>query len=295
MDNPVQGDLLGANDPPPFTLENENGKAPVIILGDHAGRAIPQTLGGLGLHRAALDKHWSYDIGTRDLCLKLSTLLDAPLLLCNYSRLVIDVNRRLDHPTAIPAAFEGHTIKVNAAITPEERESRTKAIYEPYHRRIEAMVNGYLERGIIPALVSIHSFTPVFFKQKRPWEVAVLWAQDSRLPVAVMDYFRAKGFTVGDNEPYDARMLSGATLHKHADSKNLPSLLLEVRNDLIGTRAEAEAMAETVAGCLSPLIGDETLHSYYDGEAHEYDIEREQRYFEDLIKKAQEEEGEEEQ
>ena len=34
-----------------------------------------------------------------------------------------------------------------------------------------------------PAVIAIHSFTPVFQGFERPWEIGILWDQDDRIPV----------------------------------------------------------------------------------------------------------------
>ena len=43
------------------------------------------------------------------------------------------------------------------------------------------------------------------------------------------------GFLVGDNRPYDARILLGWTLERHAVRRDLPYVLFEIRNDGIET------------------------------------------------------------
>lgn len=287
MDNAVYGDLLGPDEPPPFTVENEGGRAKVIVIADHASNRVPEKLNKLGLTDDELGRHWAIDIGSLDVAKAIAARLDAPLLYCNYSRVVIEVNRRLDHPTAIPKAGEGKEIPGNQLIDTQERERRANAIYYPYHRKLEQMILGYLEQGIVPVILSIHSFTPVFFNQRRPWEVAVLWTQDPRLPVPVMEFFRGKGFTVGDNEPYDVRMVSGSTLHRHADSNRLPSLLMEFRNDTIDTPEKAGHMADLLFESLEAPLQTDTLFTFYDGPLFEGAAkEQEDRYFEELAERA---------
>src|SRR3546814_13858339 len=55
--------------------------------------------------------------------------------------------------------------------------------------------------GRVPALVSMHSFTPIMHGIARPWEIGVLWTRDPRLPRPLMERLRAEGLTVGDNAP----------------------------------------------------------------------------------------------
>jgi predicted N-formylglutamate amidohydrolase len=59
---------------------------------------------------------------------------------------------------------------------------------------------------------------------------------------------------VGDNEPYLGG-LEGDTIDRHAVRRGLPNALIEVRQDLIATEAEAERWAERLAA-LAPILAD---------------------------------------
>ena len=148
------------------------------------------------------------------------------------------------------------------------------------------MIDGFKAREIVPAVISVHSFTKQFYNQERPWEIGVLWVQDDRLPVAVMNSLREKGFVVGDNEPYDARILWGTTVNTHADSHGFPNLLYEIRNDLISSEEEQEKMAEILSESLKEALADESLYSLYDGRKRIHDPALVEGYFDELIKKA---------
>ncbi len=67
--------LLGPNDPPAFEILHPERAAPLLIVCDHASRAVPRALGQLGLADADLMRHIGWDIGaagvTRLLCDKL--------------------------------------------------------------------------------------------------------------------------------------------------------------------------------------------------------------------------------
>jgi predicted N-formylglutamate amidohydrolase len=72
--------LLQEGDPPPFSLHNERGKAPLLLLCDHASKAVPKALGDLGVPARELVRHIGWDIGGLDAAIELSTMLDAPLV-----------------------------------------------------------------------------------------------------------------------------------------------------------------------------------------------------------------------
>src|SRR3569623_287104 len=60
-DTPFPG-LLGKGDPAPAVAERGGRDSPFLLVCDHAGRAIPQALGSLGLPEAAFETHVAWDI-----------------------------------------------------------------------------------------------------------------------------------------------------------------------------------------------------------------------------------------
>ena len=78
MNSETGGTLLLPGDPPPFEVVNPAGRARLVLFSDHAGRAIPQRLGTLGLSQRELDQHIGWDIGIGNLTRKLAAALDAP-------------------------------------------------------------------------------------------------------------------------------------------------------------------------------------------------------------------------
>lgn len=276
--------LLTAVDPAPFNLLNEDSSQPYLLVCEHAGQQVPQNLDNLGLPEEAFSEHYAVDIGARAMTEQLADKLGAPAIVANYSRAVIDLNRRKTHPSAFPSAGEGTPIPRNLNLSEDDKEARIADIYDPFHNYINDWIEGAIGRGVVPAIISIHSYTPVFFGQKRPWEIGVLWVQDPRIPVPIMEYFKDQGYVVGDNEPYDARILRGGTMEMHADNRKIPNCLIEYRNDLL-TDAESFAdLLEKTAQALSNIMQDETIYSYYDGPEVPYDPEAERRYMERFVK-----------
>src|SRR3546814_11172254 len=94
--------------------------------------------------------------------------------------------------------------------------------------------------GRVPALVSMHSFTPIMHGIARPWEIGVLWNRDPRLPRPLMERQRAEGLTVGDNEPYSGADGPGYPQHHQGDHRGLAHVLIEVRPDQIGRASGRE-------------------------------------------------------
>lgn len=254
--------LLGPSDPPPFELFNAEGAAPLLFVCDHAGRAIPVALDRLGLDEAVLARHIAWDIGIAELTRMLARRLDAPAVLATYCRLVIDCNRRLEHPTSIPPVSDLVAIPANQDLTPTESQARAEACFWPYHRAIERVFEGFERRGIAPAFLSMHSFTPVFQGFERPWHVGILWNQDPRLPVPLMAALGAEpGIVVGDNEPYSGRNnRHGYSIPIHAEGRGLPHALIEIRQDLIDTHHGVAEWADRLERVLRPVLAEPALY-----------------------------------
>lgn len=252
--------LLAEDEPNPFELFNAAGRAPVLLLCDHATRFIPRALNSLGLDEACLTRHIAWDIGIAEVTRRLAERLDAPAMLSHFSRLIVDPNRRADNPTLIPEISDGVIVPGNRGLTPEQREARLATFFRPYHAAISDQLDAMLAAGTAPVLISMHSFTPVMKGEERPWEIGILWNRDPRLPQPLMTRLRAEGLTVGDNLPYSGADEHGYTQHMHGDRRGLANVLIEVRQDLIDTHQGAAGWADRLGTSLAAVLGDPGLY-----------------------------------
>jgi predicted N-formylglutamate amidohydrolase len=243
--------LVGPGDPAPVAIFNASGRSPFLLIGDHAGTAIPAALGTLGMAAADLSRHIACDIGVRGMGHALARLLDAAFIHQAYSRLVIDCNRDPASADAVPEVSDGTSIAGNRSITEMELLERRAAIHEPYQAAIASHAAVRTGLDIPNILVSLHSFTPVMNGESRPWHVGVLHgggdaAFARRVLTALCD---RDGLTVGDNEPY--RMdTTDHTVPRHAFAAAVPYVELEVRQDLITDAAGQEKWAALLAEVL---------------------------------------------
>ncbi|HXQ68096.1 MAG TPA: N-formylglutamate amidohydrolase [Alphaproteobacteria bacterium] len=253
--------LLAADEPAAFELVNESGQAPVLLICDHASPRVPLALRSLGLEEWQLLRHIGWDIGAAEVARALSRRLDAPLVLAGYSRLVIDCNRRPGDASSIPEASDGVAVPGNRGLAKADSALRLGELFRPYHAAIEAALERWRGQGLVPALVAIHSFTPVFEGFERPWHIGVLWDQEARIARPLLEALgRQDGVVVGDNEPYSARKPQGYSVTAHAAAKGYPHVAIEVRQDLIDTHHGAAEWAERLAAALGPILKDGSLY-----------------------------------
>lgn len=236
-------DLLQEGDPSPVGLLRPDGASPFLLLADHAGNAVPRSLGGLGLATGEIDRHIGIDVGILGTSSLLSGRLDATLVYQRYSRLVIDCNRPPGRPGSILAYSDGAHVPANEAVTPAEVARRRDAIFAPYHAAIAERIDRGLRAGRPPVLIAMHSFTPRHgdLPAPRPWHVGVLWNRDGRLAREIAALLMAEGdLTVGLNEPYGVNDDIDYAVPVHAEARGLLHVELEIRQDLI-TRPDGQA------------------------------------------------------
>ncbi len=242
-------------------IERIDGRpeAGVLLLCDHASNALPETYGTLGLPAVDLEAHIAYDIGAADLTRRLAAQLDAPALLTRFSRLLIDPNRGAQDPTLVMRLSDRRLIPGNARVDAAEIDRRRAFYWQPYRTAIAETIAALTAKGPVPAVVSLHTFTPNWRGTERPWQIGILWDADPRLPLPLIAALKARGLTVGDNEPYDGA-LSGDTLHEQVTSRGLAGLLIEVRQDLVATPEKAHGWADLLAEVLAPILARPEMH-----------------------------------
>jgi predicted N-formylglutamate amidohydrolase len=215
----------------------EGGRADVVLLGDHAGNAIPSSLAGFGVAASDLSRHIAWDLGVRELGEALSAELDATFILQPFSRLVIDCNREPRSVDSIVQSSDGTPVPGNVGLDPDACEERRTAIHEPYHQTIAREVQRRRTKGGGPVLVALHSFTPALNGTKRPWPIGLLHdAGDTTLTQSLLRRLRREpDLHVGDNEPY---RMDGTdyTIPRHAYPTGARYVEVEFRQDLLAER-----------------------------------------------------------
>ncbi|MFY0692662.1 MAG: N-formylglutamate amidohydrolase [Paracoccaceae bacterium] len=242
----------------PMNISGAERPGRIVLVCDHATNTVPASVNGgtLGLHQDDMDRHIAYDIGAAGVVHHLAELLDGAAVFSNFSRLVIDPNRGEDDPTLLMRLYDGSIIPGNRHADASEKARRVDAFYRPYHRSLAELAARHED----PVIVSIHSFTPQLRgRAKRPWQIGVLYADDTRLSGPLLDILaREPDLTVGDNEPYSGS-LAGDTMATHGLKHGRAHVLIELRNDLISTESQQLGWAVRLAPMIEQAVRSASL------------------------------------
>ncbi len=236
---------------PVALVENPQGRSPILLICEHASNHLPARYGTLGLGQEELESHIAWDPGALGVARSLSRLLDAPLIHATVSRLVLDLNRDPAAPDSIWTLSERTTIPGNLNLDTVERARRVREVYEAFHGIIDEFTDARKAAGQVSAVVSVHSFTPVYRDVPRPWHIGLIFNEDERFARNVEAGLRSDpSLVVGMNQPYSPADRVFHTLERHAEKRGLTPLMIEIRNDLIRTEDGQESWANRLAPLL---------------------------------------------
>lgn len=230
-----------AFDIPPVRIVNPTGSSALVLVCEHASAHIPDSYDHLGLPPEAREAHIAWDPGALAVAERMSTRLDATLVAGTLSRLIYDCNRPPDAAGAMPERSEVFDIPGNIGLSDAERTARIEGIYAPFHSAVAES----LAQRTAPVLVTVHSFTPTFHGRPRSVEIGLLHDKDARLVDAMLaTATQHTPLSVERNAPYGPDDGVTHTLQRHGLPGNRPNLMIEIRNDLITTEAEQNAMGD---------------------------------------------------
>lgn len=246
--------ILTGEEGDPVTLENTSARGRIILVCEHASRLLPKALGTLGLPEAALESHIAWDPGALAVSRLVAQNLDATLVFQRFSRLAYDCNRPPESPAAMPEKSEVFNVPGNAGLDQAARDARTEALYLPFREKLSRLAKDRVAQGRAPAIVTMHSFTPVYFGKPRAVEIGILHDADTRLADAMLAAGSGGPYDIRRNEPYGPEDGVTHTLKEHGLSNGLPNVMIEVRNDLIQDEAGQRVVADYLAGLLGKSL-----------------------------------------
>lgn len=221
-------------------IEGPVGPSEVLVVCEHASNHFPQCFGTLGLSAAEQNSHAAWDPGALELARSLAKSLNAPLVAAGFSRLLYDCNRPPEAPDAITEQSELIKVPGNIGLSQSQRQARIDAIYTPFCAAMDAAITAAKPQAII----TMHSFTPVYHGKARSVEVGILHDSDTRLADAILAQSAGAPFQMRRNAPYGPADGVTHSLNLHAGRRGLLNVMIEIRSDLVTDAQGLETMSE---------------------------------------------------
>jgi len=232
-------------------LHGADRPGPALILCEHASNHIPARYDGLGLSPQDRESHAAWDPGALAVARHLSDALNSPLIASAISRLVYDCNRPPEAASAMPAKSELIEVPGNHGLTDAQRQERVDTVYTPFCNAVTAQITAHTRQ----ILITLHSFTPVYFGTPRTCEIGILHDDDTRLAdIILANAHLTPHIRVERNVPYGPQDGVTHSLKLHGLSHNLPNVMIEIRNDLITTPDQQQAMAGDLLHMIQPFL-----------------------------------------
>lgn len=250
----LRSGILTASDGEVVAVDNATAASGLVFVCEHASAVLPPSAGDLGLSPEALSSHIAWDPGALEIARRLSTSLNGLLVHQRFSRLIYDCNRPPESPAAMPEKSEIYAIPGNQDLSPAERYARTAALYVPFHDRIAHEIARIAGEGGKPVIVTVHTFTPVYFGKPREVEIGILHDTDSRLADGMLEAAAGGPYQVERNSPYGPEDGVTHTLRLHALPQGFANVMIEVRNDLVRDEAGLKAISAYLADLISGAL-----------------------------------------
>jgi len=207
-------------------------------------------------------RHIGWDIGAALVAKKIANRLNATLIMSGYSRLLVDCNRPLGVPEAFIKISENTLIPGNLNLATKDRKFRAKKYCIPYRNRIDKILKSRIRKKIIPIIIAVHSFTPVYKGFVRPWHLGLLYRKDKRMVSLIQDQMvNNKSIKIGINEPYKCNLKGDYSIPYFGESNGLPNILFEIRQDLIKNNAGIIKWSKKLSNLLEKIISHTTVES----------------------------------
>lgn len=238
---------------PSFVTLHSLAYHPCLLVCEHASDYIPKKYNSLGLRPQDLKKHIVWDAGTRELTHYLSDALCCTSIVGSYSRLLIDCNRPLFDVSSIAKQSDAIVIPGNQTLTNEEIYHRQKEIFIPFHKEISFHLDRLNSK--MPFLINVHSFTKELSCKTtfRPWDISILQGYDETLPQFFYRSLKKEALCIGLNQPYCGKRY-GYTGMTHGASRNIPYVILEIRQDHVQTSDQIVFWGDLLKNIISNYI-----------------------------------------
>lgn len=144
------------------------GARRIIITCEHADNYVPKEFKLLFAgHENALESHLGWDPGAFTVAKLMVKDLKCLFYSQKISRLLVEVNRSLDHPHL----FSRYVQKLDPSI----KSMLLEKYYHSYRNNVENKISSLIDEGFEVVHISVHSFTPVLNGLERKVELGLLF------------------------------------------------------------------------------------------------------------------------
>ena len=204
----------------------------LIVTCEHAGNQVPDCYNHLfASAKEALESHRGWDPGARELATFLATEFNAPLFVCETTRLLIEPNRSLDNDQLYS--------EYSQILFETDHDLLLQQYYLPHRGAVEQLILK-LSKPVLH--LSIHTFTPVLNGTVREVDVGLLFDPARKSESDFCDALRHElehnlpSLNIRMNEPYKG-IDDGFTtyLRTRFEDHQYLGIELEVNQKYIGT------------------------------------------------------------
>lgn len=228
----------------------------LVLTCEHGGNHVPTEY--VSCFRGAkqiLSTHRGYDPGALAVARLLASLLSAPLISSETSRLLVDLNRSRHHRQV----FSEFT-----RVCPlETRERILQDYYDPYRHQVEEMVSDGIQREGSVLHLSIHSFTPRLGNQQRNADIGLLYDPSRQAEKEFCWQLRnearhGSAYRIRMNYPYRGTA-DGLTPHlrKLHRNKCYAGVEIEINQALLKKPAAVERMARILGLAIGHTVAQQ--------------------------------------
>ena len=229
------------------------GPSPFIFSCEHASNRVPPPLTASPSDKAFLKTHWAWDIGVRQLVMKLCDEMKCISTHARFSRLVCDANRHPNRTDLIKPSLEGKPLQFNQGVDEVEAAARIDAYHQPYHNALGGIIEERLRQPEPFMFISVHSFTPVWNGTPRTMDIGILFDEYEELADLLQVSLQKENFFVAKNEPYSGKFGLMYAAHRHGKHFKIRHLELEFNQAILCTEERIDFVAEKMIRALDCL------------------------------------------
>jgi predicted N-formylglutamate amidohydrolase len=223
----------------------------LVITCEHAGNELPPDIDLGEQEKEWLEEHWGWDIGAERVVRRMVQREPSVAVLSRYSRLLCDVNRRLERWDLVRPHVQGEPVEFNDGLSESDIEERIARYHAPYHEATDNCLADVADLNPDFFLLSVHTFTPELNGEVRDMEIGLLFDYDQEHYIdEIHDEVAAEDFEVARNEPYSGKEGFIYSVERHGVNHDVRFLEIEIRNDLVDHAEGARDVADRLSDAL---------------------------------------------